>query len=149
MLYFAYGSNLNIQQMKFRCRNAIPFKGIAIGKFKLVFRYFADIQKGNDNDIIYGGLWKISPECEISLDKYEGVEQNLYKKLWFNYKGEKVLFYKMSDYDIMSPKEQYIKIIEDGYDDFQLPKDFLYEAVSHSLENEIKYLELKKEELNG
>jgi hypothetical protein len=45
MLYLAYGSNLNIKQMKIRCPYAKPSGTFYMPNYRLVFRRVADITK--------------------------------------------------------------------------------------------------------
>jgi hypothetical protein len=146
MLYLAYGSNLNVEQMKWRCPDATPVKGLAIDKYKLVFKYFADIEK-DDDSILYAGLWDITPKCEESLDHYEGVDNQLYFKRYFRYKGDPVLYYKMNNYKIEKPSRSYVQTIAKGYKDFSLPERFLYESVGKAIqfEEEFKYFEPEEE----
>jgi gamma-glutamylcyclotransferase (GGCT)/AIG2-like uncharacterized protein YtfP len=81
-IYGAYGSNMNIQQMKQRCpRGKIIGKGM-LQDYKLTFRGkyrgVANIQpcKGRSVPIV---LWEITDSCEKSLDLFEGYP-NLYVK---------------------------------------------------------------------
>ena len=83
-LYFAYGSNINLRQMAVRCPDAQVVEPAVLENYELLFR-------GNDRDYgvatirpkegcqVHGLLWKISPECERSLDHYEGYPY-LYEK---------------------------------------------------------------------
>ncbi len=45
MLYFAYGSNLNIKQMKQRCPDSIGISPAVLNGWKLVERTYADIEE--------------------------------------------------------------------------------------------------------
>ena len=76
-LYAAYGSNLNKAQMQKRCPNSKPFCAIVLDEFRLVFKGVANIEK-NKSYKIFLGIYKISQECEIALDHYEGFP-NIYK----------------------------------------------------------------------
>ena len=83
-LYFAYGSNINLRQMAVRCPDAQVVAPAVLENYELLFR-------GNDRDYgvatirpkegcqVHGLLWKITPECERSLDLYEGYPR-LYEK---------------------------------------------------------------------
>ena len=83
-LYFAYGSNINLRQMAVRCPDAQVVESAVLENYELLFR-------GNDRDYgvatirpkegcqVHGLLWKITPECERSLDLYEGYP-HLYEK---------------------------------------------------------------------
>ena len=79
-LYFAYGSNINLTQMEYRCPDAVPMGVVELKDYALTFRGggVATIipEKGS---IVPGLLWSITPECEKSLDRYEGFP-NCYHK---------------------------------------------------------------------
>ena len=76
-LYFAYGSNMNLNQMAFRCPDAEVVESVRLEGYRLAFR-----TNGGGNGVatilpeegsrVEGVLWKITPECEKSLDFYEG-----------------------------------------------------------------------------
>ena len=71
MLYFAYGSNLNIFQMKRRCKDSKFLKKIKLKDFRLTFRSKyreADIEP-KKNSIVPGALFEIFT-CLIYLKKY-------------------------------------------------------------------------------
>ena len=73
MLYFAYGSNLNLFQMKRRCKDSIFLKKINLKDFRLTFRskYRAADIEPKKNSIVPGGLFEISKSDEKKLDVYE------------------------------------------------------------------------------
>ena len=45
IFYAAYGSNLNLKQMKSRCPNSKPFGKIILNDWRLVFKGVADLEK--------------------------------------------------------------------------------------------------------
>ena len=51
MLYLAYGSNLNIKQMKIRCPYAKPCGTFYMPNYRLVFRRVADITKSEGDKV--------------------------------------------------------------------------------------------------
>ena len=58
MLYFAYGSNLNKQQMSIRCPKAKALGAAYIVGWRLVFRGVADIERTNDpSAMLPVGFW--------------------------------------------------------------------------------------------
>ena len=105
MLYFAYGSNLNHQQMKFRCSGAKFIKKHTLKSYKLCFSHktknsiygHANIVK-KKNSKVFGALWNINKKDEKELDWYEGVDYNYYKKNYFTLNGKKVLVYVQNVY---------------------------------------------------
>ena len=71
MRYIAYGSNLSLEQMAFRCPDAkIAGKGMLEG-WKLKFRYHATIERSEGSRVPVL-VWEISRKDEKSLDRYEG-----------------------------------------------------------------------------
>ena len=77
-LYFAYGANTDMDSMGMRCPKAKPVGRGTLWDYMLVFRRVADIIRNNDH-VVQGGLWEITPECEASLDRFEGFP-NFYTK---------------------------------------------------------------------
>jgi gamma-glutamylcyclotransferase (GGCT)/AIG2-like uncharacterized protein YtfP len=120
--YAAYGSNLNVEQMKLRCPNAVPFITYNIWGYRLIFRGVADIIKSHRHDYVQTMLWHITPECEAALDRYEGFP-HLYRKQYWNYpyaKEWKVMAYVMNRGEIRPPSQTYYNSIVDGYFDHGL-----------------------------
>ena len=126
MLYLAYGSNLNKRQMAKRCPNAKPLEKYILNGYKLEFRRVANIKKtSNKIDHIACGIWKITKACERSLDIYEGYP-NLYGKTKFKLDdGREVMTYYMNTGYTEPPTKEYLKTIIEGYNDFNLPIEFL------------------------
>ncbi len=80
-IYIAYGSNMNVEQMRRRCPSAKQI-GVGILKdYKLTFRGtgVANIEK-NMADEIPVIIWSITSGCEKLLDVYEGYPR-LYTKI--------------------------------------------------------------------
>jgi len=70
-LYFAYGSNMDLTQMKYRCRTAELFCNGKLDDHKLVERLHADIEVSEGAEV-HGILMFIQPDDLKSLDIYEG-----------------------------------------------------------------------------
>lgn len=86
-LYIAYGSNLHLEQMRYRCPTARVYKKGVIEDYTLVFRgsktgaYATVIPKKGDKVPVV--VWEIQPNDEKNLDRYEGFPTFYYKKdLW-------------------------------------------------------------------
>ena len=127
MLYFAYGSNLNHFQMKRRCKDSKFLKKIKLKDFRLTFRskYRAADIEPKKNSIVPGALFEISKSDEKKLDVYEDFPI-LYKKFYFYYYGKKVMTYTMiNKTKFMYPKERYLNIILQGYNNCKIKKDDL------------------------
>lgn len=90
ILYLAYGSNMDLEQMDFRCPAATVVGPVRLPDYRLTFcsrnpdSGVATIlpEKGSYVD---GVLWKITKDCEKSLDRYEGYPY-LYGKQWLTVK---------------------------------------------------------------
>ena len=134
MLYLAYGSNLNKDQMSRRCPKAIPLEGVVIEDWKLVFRGVADIEPSKGS-MLSAGLWRITEDCEKALDSYEGYP-HLYDKIYFNFdyngKKEQVLCYQMRSTSIKMPYSVYYDTIYKGFLDFGLNTRFLEEVLEET-----------------
>lgn len=83
--YFAYGSNMDDEQMQYRCPDAVK-----VGRALLpCFRFAIDTARvatvvNAPTEYVEGILWKISSEDERSLDVYEGVRSGCYSKQYLS-----------------------------------------------------------------
>ena len=127
-LYFAYGSNINLEQMEYRCPAAKAVGPVILENYELLFR---GNTRGNgvatiaprEGSKVHGLLWWITPACEQSLDFYEGYPR-LYEKEQVTVRDDKgrqftVMAYVMTgDERWMSPTMPsafYYRGIQDGY----------------------------------
>jgi len=148
--YLAYGSNLCVKTMLARCTSARKVGAFKLPGWKLVFRHVADIEQGDETDIVVGGIWEITPDDEIILDRYEGVRYGKYgrdgggsyRKLSFPIMTKRdnavhdVLVYQMNKQDgVMPPGKWYLNNIRRGYADFGLDTDYLDQAVRDAWEH--------------
>tara|TARA_B100001996_G_scaffold376008_1_gene356714 strand:+ start:34 stop:477 length:444 start_codon:yes stop_codon:yes gene_type:complete len=137
MLYFAYGSNLNHQQMKNRCSGARYIKKYTLNGYKLCFSHktnhsvygHANIVK-DKKSTVNGALWNITKNDEKELDGYEGVDYNYYQKEYFTFKGKKVLVYIQKVYYFQKPNSTYLHTIIEGYKDCGLDIKKLKKTIS-------------------
>ena len=120
--YFAYGSNLHHLQMKRRCPKCRYIKRFVLNNFQLTFRNkggWADIEK-RYNKKVHGALYLISKCAEARLDKYEDYP-TLYRKIYFKYRGRKVMTYTMTrKTKFVPPRTYYLNIIKKGYKDCKI-----------------------------
>ena len=120
--YFAYGSNLNHQQMKnIRCIGSKYLKAFFLKDYKLIFCHPNKLNKFGYANVIKkkgsrtpGGIWKITRRHEEILDRYEGFP-NTYQKEYFYLNGKKIMFYIMKKYHPKYPPKSYIDTINEGY----------------------------------
>jgi len=147
MLYFAYGANLNNAGMKWRCPKATPIKNITLSNWRLVFRGVADIEPSLGHSV-QGVLWHITPECEASLDRFEGYP-TLYTKDYFLVstkvdeqgncvESEEVMVYLMMRDTYGAPFHGYLDTIQEGYLEHGLDLTNLDAAVEYSSCHELQ-----------
>jgi|TARA_Y100000590_G_scaffold431007_1_gene545285 gamma-glutamylcyclotransferase (GGCT)/AIG2-like uncharacterized protein YtfP len=108
--------------MKRRCPKCRYIKKYTLNNFQLTFRSkygAADIEKKIGKKV-YGALYVISKCAERRLDIYEEYP-TLYKKMYFRYKGKKVMTYTMCrKTKFVFPTTRYLNIIKQGYKDCKL-----------------------------
>lgn len=69
--YIAYGSNLNLSQMRRRCQNAKKVGSFLLKGYELEFRYYLTIKESPNGEVPLG-FFEIDENDEGSLDRYEG-----------------------------------------------------------------------------
>lgn len=140
-IYAAYGSNMNLAQMKKRCPKAKVIGKGDLNGYKLTFRGrhagVANVEK-YEADSVPIVLWAITKECEKALDRYEGYP-TLYKKeivsiATANGAQEAMVYVMAKQYESMPalPSEHYFEIIRQGYQDNQIDTAVLIEAVKNT-----------------
>ena len=77
--YIAYGSNLSVEQMAFRCPEAKIIGMAAIQNWKLVFRTHATIEPAVGR-VVPVLIWEITDRDEKNLDLYEGFPSYYFKQ---------------------------------------------------------------------
>lgn len=140
--YIAYGSNLNLRQMKYRCPTA-KVAGISeIKGYALLFRgsktgSYATIEpcEGGTVPVL---LWRVKPKDEIALDRYEGYPIFYEKEsMELELKGKTVsaFVYVMTDgHQLGMPSESYKRTIEEGYRTAGFDTSILKDAIAHTAE---------------
>lgn len=140
-LYLAYGQNLHIKTMQWRCPDAKPATDRAgnprkrmLSNAQLVFRGVADIN-WSPGARAPAGLWWISAADEAALDRIEGYPHAYSKfNIWLDKaKTMSALIYLMNDrHGIHPPSAHYVSAVRDGYRNFGLDERFLDEAIEQS-----------------
>lgn len=139
-LYFAYGSNINLDQMAYRCPDASVVGPVVLEGWELLFRRsgFATIAP-KEGETVQGLLWSITPECERSLDRYEGYPHFYDKKMVTVRDSEgrslSVMAYIMDERyrEPMLPTDTYYNGILEGYRQNGLPPAELTKAWSRAV----------------
>ena len=161
-LYIAYGSNLNLSQMKHRCPTARVIGTSELKDYKLVFRgsrhnAVATVEPC-EGSIVPVLLWSIKPDDEKALDRYEGYP-NFYDKAGVNiiignHKTSAMIYIMTAGHRLGNPSDNYIKTIEEGYIDSGFDINILHNAIEKNLNKieelkEIKELESEQGDMFG
>lgn len=140
-IYLAYGSNLNLRQMAYRCPTAKVLGSAKLTGYRLLFRggnggavATIEKQKGESVPVL---LWRIMPNDEKALDRYEGYP-HLYRKetVKVRFKGQWVpaMVYIMNEgRPLGAPGRYYYEAIRQGYIDAGFDISFLNKAVRDSI----------------
>lgn len=139
-LYVAYGSNLNKEQMKYRCPTAKLYGTGEIENYELQFKgrqdsAFATIAPKEGSSVPVA-VWEIQPRDELSLDRYEGYPSHYFKQdIPVQLDGEEVnaMVYIMNlKMNFGLPSPYYYQTVYEGYNDCELDTDVLDKAVGDS-----------------
>jgi gamma-glutamylcyclotransferase (GGCT)/AIG2-like uncharacterized protein YtfP len=122
MLYFAYGSNLNLRRMKYHAARAEPIAPARLDGHRLVFRRFIDIVPDKEGTV-WGAVYWITRACERALDAYEDCPR-LYRKVAVRVEvaGEtrEAMAYAMNGDGFAPPAIDYFTVVAQGYRDWKL-----------------------------
>lgn len=146
--YLAYGSNLNLNQMKFRCPTA-KVVGIAwIEGYELLFKgsqsgSYLTIEKKEGSKVPVA-VWSVQPSDELKLDRYEGYPSFYYKKtLPIEYDGivskkkyqvNAFVYIMHEERKLGIPSRAYVQTCLEGYSTFGFDIKFLKMALKRSSE---------------
>ena len=86
--YIAYGSNLNVQQMRYRCPGARVVGISSIRDYELLYKgsktgSYLTIEK-KKGSVVPVAVWEVTADDEKRLDAYEGFPNFYYKKNIFD-----------------------------------------------------------------
>lgn len=140
--YIAYGSNLNVRQMRMRCPTARRIGTSELEGYELLFKgsktgSYLTVEKRPGSSVPVG-VWEVSSSDEKALDRYEGFPNFYYKKeLTLPIKGirtgkirkRRVFVYIMHENrSIGIPSIPYMQTCIQGYDDFGFDRLVLIDA---------------------
>lgn len=144
--YVAYGSNLNIHQMKMRCPGARIIGTSVIENYQLLFKgsktgSYLTIEP-KDGAKVPVAVWEVTRTDERALDRYEGYPNFYYKKeMILNVKGivtgkvrrRTAFIYIMHEERALGmPSSFYVKTCLEGYQAFGFDERYLYDAIKIS-----------------
>ena len=134
-LYFAYGANISMRQMKQRCPQAKPMFKATLYNARMEFRKFADVVcEKKKRSFVKGVVYEVTKDDIKALDIYEGY-QKFYKKVKCIVEGPCNKFYEAFMYkmqpgvrELELPPKSYMDIISEGYYEWNMPTTSLSKA---------------------
>jgi len=137
-LYIAYGSNINLEQMAFRCPHSKVVGASEIKDYELEFRGVATIVP-KENASVPVLIWELDERDRPTLNRYEGWPR-LYRqeKMEFELDGKTFegMAYLMNYGEVAPPSQQYYNTILQGYRENGLDESYLQTALENSVRHE-------------
>ena len=141
--YIAYGSNLNIPQMRMRCPGARIIGTSVIEDYQLLFKgsktgsYLTiEPMEGAEVPVV---IWEVTETDEKALDRYEGYPNFYYKKeMTLDIKGirtgkvrrrDAFVYIMHEEREIGIPSWYYVNTCLDGYRAFGFDEKYLFDAI--------------------
>ena len=136
MKYFAYGSNMDPEQMAHRCPGAVALGPARLEGHRLTFTWDSTFWRGGVGDVVatlgdevWGVLWEISDENERALDRYEGIDKDVYRRATVTVEHEggtvEALIYVATATDYKAPSKRYMRALVRGARAHGLPADYV------------------------
>ena len=141
--YIAYGSNLNIPQMRMRCPGARIIGTSVIEDYQLLFKgsktgsYLTIEPKGGAEVPVV--IWEVTESDEKALDRYEGYPNFYYKKeMTLDIKGirtgkvrrrDAFVYIMHEERELGIPSWYYVNTCLDGYRAFGFNEKYLFDAI--------------------
>ena len=128
-IYFAYGSNLNLEDMKVRCPTARLLGAGRAERHELMFRGHTP----GASFLI--AAFEVYEEDIRALDDYEDVQDNIYRTetMTFSIEGHgevEGFWYVMNGGEKLPPTQRYWDTVVQGYKDFHFDVKLLEEALT-------------------
>ena len=141
--YIAYGSNLNIPQMRMRCPDARIIGTSVIEDYQLLFKgsktgsYLTiEPMEGAEVPVV---IWEVTETDEKALDRYEGYPNFYYKKeMTLDIKGirtgkvrrrDAFVYIMHEERELGIPSWYYVNTCLDGYRAFGFDEKYLFDAI--------------------
>lgn len=143
--YFAYGSNLNKEQMDKRCPDAKIIGTAVLRDYELIFKksytgYYFSVRKAAGG-VVPIGVYEINEEQELDMDGYEGCPK-YYKKYTLELdvkrtdgKTEKlggIIYILPEDKACGLPKNGYVDRCRTGFKEFGFDQKFIDDALTRT-----------------
>ena len=129
--YLAYGSNLNVRQMKYRCPTAKIVGTAIIKDYELLYKgsktgSYLTIEK-KKGSVVPVAIWEVTAADEHSLDIYEGCPNFYYKMI------DAFVYIMHEERSLGIPIPAYVSTCKFGYTIFGFDFKYLDEAYEKSL----------------
>lgn len=146
--YLAYGSNLNVRQMKFRCPTAKVVGTAVVENYELLFKgsksgSYLTIEPKEGSQVPVA-VWSVEESDEAALDRYEGFPTFYYKKeMKIVVKGIKTgkerlrdafVYIMHEERQLGIPTWHYVETCITGYRTFGFNENLLMKAIRKSRE---------------
>ena len=140
--YIAYGSNLNVPQMRLRCEHPTIMGTTNLNGWELLFKgsktgSYLTIEECADGTVPVV-IWEVDGMDEAALDRYEGFPSFYYKKeIRLQYKGIRTgrrrtvtafAYIMHEERPIGVPTAYYMRTCLAGYDTFRFNRNVLMDA---------------------
>lgn len=137
--YFAYGSNLNKEQVKERINSFKECGPAILEDYKLTFNIYSPARDGGVADIltskgdkVYGAVYKMSKEKLYKVEE-TGLKSGRYKpeQVEVNYNNQKInatAFVVSDKNDFIEPSDEYLKTILNGLRDHGYDENIIEEV---------------------
>jgi hypothetical protein len=144
--YIAYGSNLNIPQMRMRCPGARIIGTSVIEDYQLLFKgsktgSYLTIEPKAGAEVPVA-VWEVTESDERNLDRYEGYPNFYYKtEMTLDIKGirtgkvrrrDAFVYIMHEERELGIPSGFYVKTCLEGYQSFGFDEKYLYDAITIS-----------------
>jgi gamma-glutamylcyclotransferase (GGCT)/AIG2-like uncharacterized protein YtfP len=134
-LYFSYGSNMDIKQMKERCPSAVKVENGCIDNYTLVFNRKGDYRDGGVASIepafeqkVHGVIFEITEADFNHLDDIENPKSYVRKQMpVYGYSGNELdcyLYLAIPQGDV-SPDKEYLELLINAAKVAKLPKGYI------------------------
>jgi gamma-glutamylcyclotransferase (GGCT)/AIG2-like uncharacterized protein YtfP len=136
ILYFAYGSNMDMRRFRRRCPDATVAGRASLRGYRLGFTRYSSAEKGGVADIVaepdavvWGALYEIDESCFAALDDYEGAprayRRETVRVLDDGGAEREAVAYVANKTGEFAPSRQYLAQIVQGARDHELPDDYV------------------------
>jgi len=130
--YFAYGSNMNLEQMALRCPGACMVGLVRKPGWRYLINQRGYVTALDDPDAETSGcLWTLTEEHWAALDRYEGVAGGFYRRvdcevfLLDSNEPVQSIAYRAANEMPGTPTAIYAGVVIEGARQIGLPEDYL------------------------